>query len=180
MEFNPKRPAIYLSLARLDLAVGNQELAKEGLAKAIELKQNYTDAIFLSARLSAEEGKLNEAIAKVESASIISPNDVGLFFNLGFLKYSDSDFEGAVVALERAVSLRPDYANAKYFLGLSYDRVGRTEEAVVQFEGIEITNPDNNEVKQILANLRAGRRPFASIDVVSPEDRDTPPIEDDI
>jgi tetratricopeptide (TPR) repeat protein len=81
-----------------------------------------------------------------------------------------------VLALERAVALNPVYANARYFLGLSYSKLGKVKEAITQFEQISATNPDNSEVKTILSNLRAGKAPLPSND--QPEKGKTPPVKD--
>jgi len=63
------------------------------------------------------------------------------------------------LALERAVSLNPQYANAKYFLGLAYYLNGAVDKSLVQFQDLEKTNPDSAEVKTALANLSAGKSP---------------------
>ena len=54
----------------------------------------------------------------------------------------------------------PNYANAQYYLGLSFARLSRWQEAQVQFEALRVTNPDNAEVKQILEALREEKTPF--------------------
>ena len=176
---NPKGPAMHIVLARLELANGNAEGARVHIAKALELKPNYTEAIFLLSQIEAQSGNIDEAISQAERASLISPNDIGVFFQLGFLRYSKKDYDGAISALERAVILNPVYANAKYFLGLAYHYAGRNEDAIAQFRDVALLNPDNEEVKQILSNLEAGRDPFASIvpPEEPPEEREEPPIE---
>ena len=130
--------------------------------------------------MEAEAGNVKEAIAQTERASVIAPNDIGIFFQLGFLRYTAADYAGAVSALERTVLLTPIYANAKYFLGLSYVRIGRVNDAIQQFKDIETLNPDNVEVRSILENLRGGKDPFAQPTPVKepPENRKKPPIEE--
>lgn len=178
---NPNNPSLYLFMARLEAGKGNTEKAKEYIAKSLSIKNNYTEAIFLLSQIQVSEGKLKEAIASVESASIISPNDSTIFFQLGLLRYNNKDYKGAIGALERSVILNPIYSNAKYFLGLSYEKQDRVEEAIAQFEDIKTLNPDNEEVKLILSNLRAGKSPFAEakppVDE-KPEGRDKLPIEE--
>ncbi len=73
----------------------------------------------------------------------------------------------------------PEYANAKYFLGLSYYGQGRTADAINQFEDLAKTNPDNQEVALILANLRDGKAPFTSAQppvTDQPVERPTAPL----
>ncbi len=177
---NPKNPAMILTLARLEAARGDLGMAREYLGKAIEMKGDYTEAIFALAQLEAEEGNVKKAIEETRRASLIAPNDIGVFFQLGFLLYTARDYSGAVEALERTVFLNPVYANAKYFLGLSYAKLGRTGDAITQFEGIQTLNPDNEEVERILGNLRTGNNPFASVvpPEEPPEKRQKPPIEE--
>jgi tetratricopeptide (TPR) repeat protein len=119
----------------------------------------------------------------VQAASVLAPNDSGTFFQLGFLRYNNKDYQGAVSALEKTIVLNPAYANAKYFLGLSYQKLGRNAEAIAQFKDLQVTNPDNKEVGLILNNLQAGRDPFANakppIDN-KPEKRATPPVSEKV
>src|SRR5690606_42073919 len=74
------------------------------------------------------------------STLLLSPNDPGLFFQLGLLKYNSDDFLGAARAFGQAVTLVPEYANAKYFLGLSLARLGETDLAIAQFRSEEHTS----------------------------------------
>jgi tetratricopeptide (TPR) repeat protein len=178
---NPKNPAILLIMARLEAGNGDMTKARELIARSLSLKNNYTEAIFLLSQIEVSEGNIEEAIESVESAALISPHDPIVFFQLGFLKYTNKDYRGAITALERAVILNQVYANAKYFLGLSYEAVDRTDDAIAQFEDIQFLNPDNQEIKLILSNLKAGRDPFsgATPPVTSaPEERETLPIEE--
>ena len=55
------------------------------------------------------------------------------------------------------MSLNENYSNARYFLGLIYDRKGVKDRSIEEFVKIEAINPDNQEVKKILTNLRSGR-----------------------
>jgi len=178
LSLNPKSPEIYLILARTEISKGDLDKAKEHISRALELKSNYTEAIFLLSQIQAGEGKLKAAIETAEKASILSPNDIGVFFQLGFLRYQNKDYNGAIFALERAVALQPIYSNAKYFLGLSYEKVDRTTDAILQFQDIEYLNPNNEEVKRILSNLRSNNDPFADIAPPLPEERDGLPIEE--
>ena len=57
--------------------------------------------------------------------------------------------------------LNPAYADAKYFLGLTYEHMNRTPEAIQQFTDVQTLNPDNKEVANILSNLKEGHDPFA-------------------
>ena len=94
------------------------------------------------------------------------------------MKFNQGDFEGSTKALERAVVLNPPYSNAKYFLGLSYYNIDRLEEAILQFEDVLDLNPDNEEVKLILKNLRNGDQPFLNTEADNPETREELPVQE--
>ena len=84
-------------------------------------------------------------------------NDASLYFQLGYLKYQRNNYSSAIQALERAVSLVPNFSNARYFLGLSYEKIGNKTEALKQFQEIAKLNPGNKEVESVINNLLMGR-----------------------
>lgn len=176
LDLNPHNPQTYLTMARLEIANGNKKQAREMITRALAEKGNYAAAIFMLSQLEADAGNLDAAIKNAESAATLAPQDIGVYFQLGFLKYLKKDYKGAVAALESAVALNTDYSNARYFLGLSYDKLGRTQDAIVQFARISELNPDNTEVKRILTNLRAGRDAFENAADKAPEKRTEPPV----
>lgn len=159
--FNPKSPAIELTLAQLEIANQDNEAARGFIAQALQKKPNYTNAIFLLSQIEASEGNTAQAIRSAEQAALIAPNDPTVFFQVGILKYNNNDFEGAVESLTRAVALNSNYANARYFLGLASYETGDTDTAIAQFEVLEENNPENEEIVSILANLVAGLAPLA-------------------
>jgi len=172
IKLEPANPYLYTELGQAYLAKNETEKAREQFQKALELKSDYAPAHFQIANISVLEGKTAEAIEKMEMAKTLSPLDVGLAFQLGVLYYNDKQYDKAKAEFERAVSLNENYSNARYFLGLICDRENEKTEAISQFEKIAGLNPDNEEVKQILANLRAGK---PALEGVTPSQ---PPIEE--
>ena len=180
-KFSPKNPGILLMLARISVLEGKADVAFEEIQQALALKPNFTDAFFLKAQIEVSNKNIAGAVKSVEDASLIDPQNSGLYFQLGLLKYNQKDWTGASVAFERAIVLVPDYANPKYFLGLSYSMLGKDSEALKQFEDLDKTNPDNKEIQFILQNLKAGRDPFVNVKPPAdnkPEKRTTPPLEE--
>lgn len=176
---NPHSPEIELIKARLELARNDRTKAKEHIDAALKMKNNYTEAIFLLSQIQAADGKVKDAIASVESAAVLAPNDPTVFFQLGLLKYNAHDYRGSVQALERAVFLAPSYSNAKYFLGLGYYQIGKTSNALTQFNDILTLNPGNADIPVIIKNIQNGRDPFSTLkDSEKPDKRETLPVEE--
>ena len=73
------------------------------------------------------------------------------------MKYQLGDISGARGAFANLLSINPNYSNAKYYLGLIYDRDGNKQAAIKEFEEILQLNPGNADVKRILDNLKSGK-----------------------
>ena len=169
-DLEPKNPYIFTEIGKIyfikaDISsqlenVEDETLnlaqAQENFQKALELKSDYAPAHFQIAMIYVRQGKTKEAIEKLEMTKLVTPFDIGLAFQLGLLYYNDNQLNKALAELEQAVSIDENYSNARYFLGLIYDQEGKKDKAIEHFERIEKLNPDNLEVKRILANLRKG------------------------
>lgn len=167
-ELDPRSPLPWTELARTYVLVAqnlrNQtgqedrrvealENALSNLQKAIDLKSDYSSAHYLLAVVYDQQGKIDEAISKLEETKKIAPNDIGLGFQLGVAYWRNEDVEKARVEFERIKALNPNYSNARYMLGLAYDAQGNKEKARGEFQAVSVANPDNEEVRKILENL---------------------------
>ncbi len=181
IRLNPGNPSIYLSLASLQAKQSKLDDGVKTLGAALQVKNNYLDAVFLLSQIYATKGDLPNAIIAAQVATQLNPTNSLLLFQLGILQYSSKNYQAAVDALSQAVKIQTDYANAKYFLGLAYARLNKTDEAISQFEDLAKTNPDNQEVALILANLKAGKSIFADAQppvTTAPEKRASLPIKE--
>lgn len=179
LERNPQNPGINLLFARLEAAKNNIKKAKEYTITAINQKQNYVDAYYFLSQLEVADKNIPGAINSVAAAAVIEPNNPAIFFQLGLLYYNGQDFKSAIESFNKSLSLAPDYANSKYFLGLSLVLTGDVPQAIKLFEELKVTNPDSQEVEFILTNLKAGKSPFANAQppiTTQPEKRQTPPV----
>jgi len=178
---NPTNPALYLTVSRLEASQNKLDRAKDFAQRALQLKPNFTQAAFLLSQIEVALGNTANAIRVVENALIEDPNNSTGHFQLGFLKYNTNDYRGAVEAFSNAILLVPDYANAKYFRGLSAVKLGDRTKALVDFEDIQKSNPDNEEIKLIISNLKSGKDPFANAQPpvdIKPEKREELPLEE--
>jgi len=172
--YNPHGPDMYLNLARLEIANKNYTDAEKYLESSLSEKKDYLNAIFLQSQLYAQRGFLDSAIQRALYASQLAPSDTYVLFQLGYLQYRNADYSEAVQTLKQATSLIPGFANAQYFLGLSYSKLGMNALAINEFTELQKTNPENTELKQILINLKAGRDPLVGEQPV--EKKVVPPV----
>ena len=66
--------------------------------------------------------------------------------------------------MERAVTLRPNYSNALYFLGICYDYLGNKDVAKAVFRKIVELNPENDIAKKVLNNLESGKKALSGLE----------------
>lgn len=185
-EFDPLNPTLYVDAGRTALASADRiqlliqqgsgkrdeltkaraatlEEAERQFKKAAEMKPDYAQAHFLLAQTLLRGGNLQAAIQSVENTKILAPFDIGVAFQLGLLYYQANNMDRAETEFQRALSISANYSNARYFLGLIYDRKKDKERALKEFEEVEKLNPDNQEIKKIVVNLKAGKPALSGI-----------------
>lgn len=161
---------VYILMAQDFAKKGDEKSQKENLnfaisilQKALELKSDYAPAHYLLAVVFDQLGEGERAIAKLEEAKSIAPQDFGLAFQLGILYWRKENFSKAKEEFERAISINPDYSNAHYMLGLVYEKMGEKEKAISEIEKVVKLNPQSEEAKKILENLKKGLPPLEEI-----------------
>lgn len=132
--------------------------AEENYKKAIELNNNYGQALFALGVVYEREGQLGNAIKQFERLRVGSPNDPSIAFELGLLYYRNGQKDAAFNQLQQATTLFPNYSNARWYLSLLYEERGDIANALAQVVEIERSNPDNELVKQRIAQLQSGTR----------------------
>jgi tetratricopeptide (TPR) repeat protein len=178
---NPYNPSLYLNLANFEAKNSKYDDAIRDLGRALQVKNNYLDAVFLLSQVYSAKGDIQNAITAASVAVQLNPQNSVLLFQLGLLKYYAKDYAGSTQALEEAIKYQPDYANAKYFLGLSLARQNNTTKALAIFEELAEKNSDNQEIALIIANLRSGRSIFTDVKnpvTATPEKRAGLPVKE--
>ena len=89
--------------------------------------------------------------------------------------YQKKDFDNARVKLEKAKALNESFANARYMLGLVYDKQGETQKAIVEMQKVLQLNPQNEEIKIILENLQNSRPALSGIEDLESPIQEVPP-----
>lgn len=155
-ELDPQNPGYHLVAAQMLARTGDIESAKNKITEALSLKSNYTEALFLSAQLDIRDGNTESAIATTRSIITLEPKNPTRYFQLGMLLSSEGSYQEAVDVFEAAVILDPQYANARYLLALAYVEMGRYEDALVELQQVAVTNPENQQLNDLIKKIEAG------------------------
>lgn len=94
-----------------------------------------------------------------EKALLLSPSNPSIYLNYGLFFYTQKDYTNAVSKLEKAILLKRDYWDARYVLGLSYYYLNENSNAIDQFKILNQFFPQDQNIKNSLTNLEAGRAP---------------------
>lgn len=154
---DPKNPSYALLEAQLLARTGQPDEARNKIAEAVNLKNNYTDALFFQAQLDVAEGKVEDAIRTTQAIIQLEPQNPARYYQLGVLLSSDEQVDAAIAAFERAVALDQNYANARYFLALGYLEKDNRDGALAQLEAVLALNPGNQQVETLISDIRGGR-----------------------
>jgi tetratricopeptide (TPR) repeat protein len=125
----PKSSSLLLMQAQNLRRAGQVDAARTTLQKALQLDPKAPGAQLLFAQLSADAGKVDEAIAAVKADvaadATNKDRDAGFLLGLGNAAYrkgnasnSDADLKQAVALLQASDQINPS-ANAKFLLGVS-------------------------------------------------------------
>lgn len=151
---NPSNPVPLVQLAQLELSQGNPEDALVLLDRAVALKPDFAAAYFLRSQTRAALDDISMAIDDATLAAQRAPEDALSWYNLGAILYSANQYQDAAQALETAVTIQSNYANALYVLALSYDALGRKEDALRVMTIVAQLNPDSVEAREFLARVQ--------------------------
>ncbi len=160
-ELNPTSPEIRYIIAQLDIAHKDFKAAQEELKAAIALKQDYINAIFVLSQLEVQDGNVKEALNSALAAAYFAPRDPNILFQVGVLRAASFDYPGAIEALTAAVTVNPQFANARYFLAAVYAKQKDLVNAQDQLQKIAALSAENaTTVAPLLSALATGKNPF--------------------
>jgi len=96
------------------------------------------------ARQLSQQGKFDEALAKLEALALKDPGLKGLARELGVTYYKKSDYLKATASFKKALEEDPGDNEAVQLMGLSYYLAGRPAEAIAPLEKVQTWYPSAN------------------------------------
>jgi tetratricopeptide (TPR) repeat protein len=125
--------------------------ALEALEALLRSQPDHHRAHSIAGFLYAEQGRTKEAIAVLERAAALAPDDAANQFNLGFVLQKAGRHEDAIARMSRAVELRPSLDRAWYGLGISLIHTGRFRDAIERLTEAARLQPFNPFARYQLA-----------------------------
>ncbi|MES2748900.1 MAG: tetratricopeptide repeat protein [Patescibacteria group bacterium] len=157
---DPRSPYYVLQKAVMTARSGNASEARRLAQLSLDLKPNFTDALYLLSQLDIAAGDIPTAIRTTESIISLEANNPGRYYQLGVLHGAVKNTDAAIAAFTAAITLNPSYANARYFLAEQYLIKGNREAALEQLQIIRDLNPENTAVNSVIDKINSGTLPL--------------------
>lgn len=121
-------------------------------------------ALYNMGRAYHQKGDYRKALLKYQEAKVREPNTILMPLiekNMAQSAYELGEYAEAVTHLKRAIELTPDLADAHYWLGRTYLKMGRRDQAVPAFQEAVNRSPASEagiKSREHLDALQAQRR----------------------
>jgi tetratricopeptide (TPR) repeat protein len=109
----------------------------------------------------ALHGNRQQALAELLMAAFLAPDDLETLARLGQIHLDDGRYADAEAVLRRVVDRAPDLARARFALGTTLLRLGRTEEGQAELAAFKRLSASRREaeVQKVQSERVAGQRP---------------------
>lgn len=171
---DPLNPGYDLMGAYMAVQLNDLPQAKERIGKALALKRNFSEALFLSSQIDIREGNIDGAISTTQSIITLEPNNPTRYYQLGVLYAAKKDNDAAIAAYQAAITRDQDFANARYMLALSYIDAKRLDDALRELRIVQETNQDNEQLKSLISQLETNGLPTNTADLGTSVNEQTP------
>ncbi len=112
-----RREIVFKNLAQNLVALEENEKALEVIGKGREEFPVSYSLLIDKANIYYNEGDNTKFKEKLEEAININPTEPTLHYNVGVMNMEQNNIEGAIKCFEKAIELKPDYADAYNNIG---------------------------------------------------------------
>jgi tetratricopeptide (TPR) repeat protein len=154
----PTDPMFAYGAGRALTASGDFVNATKFYAEAIKLSPRDGKLYLARAESLVRQKRMPDALSDYNRAFALGiGNKNDRFFGhtgRGYISLMDSDFGAAVQSFNRALEISPGASNVLLWRGYAYERQGKRDLALKDFQDALVSSPDSNEIKTSLDRLR--------------------------
>lgn len=121
--------ALYLRLADLQHRHLEYDRVIEPLTRRVKLDPNNARAHMDLGLAYTRIGGTSDALVELVAASLIGPDEGETLTAIGQIHFDAGRYAAAEAVLGRAIAAKPSFAQARYLLGQTLDRLGRANES---------------------------------------------------
>ncbi|HKP71811.1 MAG TPA: tetratricopeptide repeat protein, partial [Pyrinomonadaceae bacterium] len=159
-DLTPNAPSSYSNLATVALSENKQDEAAQNYERALQLDPANFDALNGLINLSAAQGHLEQAHARVDQAIAARPNTARLYFLKAQIYGLQQDAPNAEAALRRTLELDQNFIPALNSLGALYVKTNRPDEALAEFRRMTEKRPDDPTPYLLIGMVEDSRKNY--------------------
>lgn len=110
--------------------------------KVLEIEHDHIPSIINSSIILSKLNRVDEAIRLLHEAATIS-NDYLIHYNLGNFYYKNKNYKDAIISLQQARKIKPDFYNISLLMGLSFSHLNNRRGAEQCFSEVLNYDPQN-------------------------------------
>jgi tetratricopeptide (TPR) repeat protein len=150
----PGSAQAHLELGKVQLFLRRFPRAETELREALRLDPSLMTANFFLGMCLREQKRYADAISYLRKTIEIQPQFAGAHYELGLCLEAQGDSAGAIDAYRDAVRYMPSLASAHKQLGFLLVKAKRPDDARPHLEQAATLLPDDEEVKNLLAEVK--------------------------
>lgn len=145
----------YLNIANVQYQLRDYKSAIENYNKFLSTYSQHIEARENLAASYINSGDFTNAVNEYENLYRRNPVSFKNFANYGQALFQVKDYQKASEFLEKAVEVNPDNTSAHVSLALSYQELGKNEQALAQYDVVFRQQPALSSIRFDYANLLA-------------------------
>jgi tetratricopeptide (TPR) repeat protein len=143
LERNPNEVSTLISVAELEMIIGNLERGVATAQQALLLNNEFSYTHFSLARIYQNTGDNTRAQEHYKSALDYSPNDATILADYASFLHRTGQYDAASTHFDKAIRSNPEDPAALYYFSLTKLHEGRFFEAQTSLETLAKNNPAN-------------------------------------
>jgi tetratricopeptide (TPR) repeat protein len=138
----------FLEASTIDAGgAGDLDAAMAAYRAALELDPDLVPAMINLGNLHYLQDRLAEAQALYLQASFVAPGSFEAWFNLGNVHHDRGRLEDAVRCYTEALRWRASYADAHFYLAVTLEKLGRSDQARPHWRAYQDLAPDGEWIE---------------------------------
>ena len=156
VEARPGDASGHCALGMTLAALENTQDAREQFERSIALAPGQTESYFRLGLIELNVKDLDEAATNFRQVLTRDSKHAGALSGLGRVAFEQKHYSDAIDLLQRAISSEDSLREAHYYLGLTFARVGRKEEADSQLQISTRMEHDEAQQRRTMLQIQDG------------------------
>ncbi len=158
---SPDNTGALLGMAEIQLRRHQTVAAEVLIHRALKSAPNSPDVYTAIGRLRAKERRFEDALAAYQHAISLDSRTFLAHMDMGDLLLGALDRpHDAIAAYEQAIEIEPDYAVARFALGMAFLKAGSPDRAISAINDAITLAPADPSLPHAIARIHASRKDF--------------------